>query len=88
MQVGISDQKRFYTLPEIIEITGVSLSTLYKLRSTGDLIFRKFGGRTVVLKGDFDAYVADLPICQAEPQPGITGRRKRAVARPAASPRL
>ncbi|RUU46621.1 DNA-binding protein [Mesorhizobium sp. M6A.T.Ce.TU.002.03.1.1] len=62
-------EKKFYTVDEIISLTGSSRATIYRLRGRGVIQFRKFGGRTVIPRLEFDQYMDDLPIIPAEAQP-------------------
>ncbi|SDP55355.1 DNA binding domain-containing protein, excisionase family [Phyllobacterium sp. YR620] len=68
MQTTDQFTKLFYSVAEIAMITGSTTAMIYKMRERGELVFRKFGGKTVILKSDFDAYIANLQVCPAEPQ--------------------
>ena len=49
------------TIPEAVEMTGISRTTLYKLFSEGKLTRRKMGKRSLVLIEDLERYVKSLP---------------------------
>ncbi|MER8523331.1 helix-turn-helix domain-containing protein [Mesorhizobium sp. M0522] len=70
--------KNFYTIKDLMHLTGVSRATIYNMRARGALQFRKFGGRPVVLRDDFDRYMDALPLVPAEPGPLPSHLRKSA----------
>ena len=49
--------KRFFRIPEAVEYSGESRSTLYEAHKRGDLIFTKFGAATRIERCDLDAYL-------------------------------
>ena len=53
--------KAALTLPEFCKAYGVSRSFAYREIGDGKLVTRKAGRRTLVLKTDADAWLANLP---------------------------
>lgn len=49
--------KRYFKIPEAVDYSGHSRSTLYEAHKRGELIFTKFGGATRIEKADLDAYL-------------------------------
>lgn len=54
------------TIPDAVKATGMSRSALYEAMKRGDLIARKSGRRTLICFADLEAFLANLPIYQAE----------------------
>jgi excisionase family DNA binding protein len=54
----MQERPRFYTLQQLVELTGFSRPHFYNLHDRGHLTLRKAGGRTVVLREDVDAWIA------------------------------
>ncbi|MBN8182022.1 helix-turn-helix domain-containing protein [Roseibium aggregatum] len=50
-----------FNVPSIAELLGISVPSVYRMFYRGDLISRKIGGRTVVLRKDLEAYLDALP---------------------------
>lgn len=50
--------KPFYTIAEVIALSGLSRSHLYNERARGRLQFHKCGGRTVILAESFAAWMS------------------------------
>ncbi|MBY5619971.1 helix-turn-helix transcriptional regulator [Rhizobium leguminosarum] len=53
-------ERRFYVLKQIMEITGFSRTHLYNEHSRGKLVFKKAGGRTVVMVEDFERWIGSF----------------------------
>lgn len=49
------------TIPEAVEMTGISRSSLYKMFSEGKLPRRKNGKRSLILIEDLERVVKSLP---------------------------
>ena len=49
------------TIPEAVEATGISRSSLYEALRRGDLAAKKAGRRTLIPMADLQAYLASLP---------------------------
>ncbi len=70
-------QKKLYSIDEVIGITGLSRSSIYKARQLSLIKFRKFLGKTVVTAEDLDAFVSSLP--EAELVEGPPPQRRVAL---------
>lgn len=55
-----------YSIDEVSVLTGIGKTKLYSAISNGSLAARKFGKRTLVLKGDIDRFLNQLPQIQSE----------------------
>lgn len=49
------------TISEARQLTGLSRTTFYKLFTSGKLIPRKAGKRTLILASDLEAFINGLP---------------------------
>ena len=49
------------TIPEAVEMTGISRTSLYRLFSEGKLVRRKNGKRSLILVEDLERVVKSLP---------------------------
>ena len=49
------------SIDEVVRLTSIGRSTLYKLIASGRLIARKVGRRTFILRRDLDAFMTELP---------------------------
>lgn len=56
------------SIGEACAITGIGRTNLYKAINSGVLKARKYGKRTIILRGDLDAFLASL-----EAYPASTG---------------
>lgn len=54
-------QKIALTIPEAVQVSGISRSTLYEIFKTGKLNPRKQGTRTLVLADELKSFVENLP---------------------------
>ena len=54
------------TVAETAKAAGVCRQTIYNEINTGRLIARKMGARTIILHGDYLAWLAALPIMKIE----------------------
>jgi len=52
------------TLGQASVVSGIGRTKLYEAIAKGDLIARKYGSRTIVLKGDLLRFLASLPEVQ------------------------
>lgn len=50
-----------YTLPEAVQMTGISRTFFYKLFQEGKIRPRKSGRRTLILTEDLDRFISGLP---------------------------
>jgi predicted DNA-binding transcriptional regulator AlpA len=62
----MQDRQRFYTLQQLVKMTGFSRAHFYNEAARGKLVMRKAGGRTVVLAEDLDAWIATFEPLPAE----------------------
>ena len=49
--------KRFFKMPEAVEYSGHSRSSLYEAHKRGELVLTKFGSATRIERADLDAYL-------------------------------
>lgn len=54
------------TIPEAVQLTGISRSTIYEALKRREIAARKCGRRTLLLYTDLEAYVSSLPPFRAE----------------------
>ena len=54
-------EKLAYTIPEAVEVSGRSRTSLYGSFKSGKLIARKDGTRTVILASDLRSWLENLP---------------------------
>ncbi len=57
--------KAYGTVPEAVQYSGMSRTTIYAALQRGDLSARKAGRRTLISFADLQAYLASLPAYQA-----------------------
>ena len=57
--------KRAYTVKEFCFAHGIGRTQVYEEIKYGRLIAHKCGGRTLILRGDSDAWLASLPVMNA-----------------------
>ena len=57
--------KAYGTLPEAVQFSGMSRTSIYEALKRGDLNARKAGRRTLISFRDLEAYLASLPTYQA-----------------------
>jgi len=57
-----SMNKLSVTIPEAVQMTGISRTALYKLFATGTLPRRKNGKRSLILVADLEKVVHSLPV--------------------------
>jgi excisionase family DNA binding protein len=53
--------KLAYTISELPKLTGVGRSRLYQAISSGTLVAKKLGRRTIVLSSDLERFLNTLP---------------------------
>ena len=58
--------KAYCTLPEAVEFSGMSRTSIYEALKRGDLTARKAGRRTLISFAGLEAYIASLPTYQSE----------------------
>jgi excisionase family DNA binding protein len=56
-----AERPNAYRPEEVQRRTGLTKGTVYKAIKDGDLVARKYGRCTVVLAGDLDRFLANLP---------------------------
>jgi excisionase family DNA binding protein len=56
--------KAYGTLPEAVQFSGMSRTSIYEALKRGDLTARKAGRRTLISFADLEAYLASLPTYQ------------------------
>ena len=56
------NEKPFYTLKELADMLGLKPKSMYNLVYSGKLPARKWGGRWIVTKKDFEKYLEELPM--------------------------
>jgi hypothetical protein len=54
--------KLAYSMPEAVEVTGISRSMLYEEIGAGRLIARKRGSSTIILATDLNDFLTALPV--------------------------
>jgi excisionase family DNA binding protein len=52
-------EKLAYTIPEVAELTGLSVSYLYRLSADGTLPVAKIGTRVIVISGDLNNWLRE-----------------------------
>ena len=57
--------KAYGTLPEAVQYSGMSRTSIYEALKRGDLTARKAGRRTLISFTDLQAYLANLPTYRA-----------------------
>lgn len=50
-----------YTVEQVCELTSVGRTTVYAAIRSGNLVARKLGRRTILLRSDVDAWLAACP---------------------------
>jgi excisionase family DNA binding protein len=50
------------SIAEVVRILGIGRSTLYAIIKEGRLPVRKIGRRSLILREDFDRFIATLPV--------------------------
>ena len=58
----MSNEKPFYTLKELADMLGIKHKSVYNLVYAGKLPARKWGGRWIVTKKDFERFLEELPM--------------------------
>lgn len=53
------------TIPQSVEISGLSRSAIYRAAKEGKLTIRKNGGRSLILLSDLQAFLQSLPAAEA-----------------------
>ncbi len=56
--------KAYGTLPEAVQFSGMSRTSIYEALKRGDLSARKAGRRTLISFADLQAYLTNLPAYQ------------------------
>ena len=56
------------TIPNVIKESTFGRTSIYKAIAAGELITRKHGRRTIVLRSDFNKFMASLPVIPAKSQ--------------------
>jgi len=63
---NFSTEKRGLTVDEACHTGGFGRSRFYEAVAAGQLVVRKFGKRTIVLRDDLDRFLDSLPVANAE----------------------
>ncbi len=56
-----SDGKLAFNIREVVQVTGIGRSTLFKHLKDGRLKARRANGRLLVLRADLERFLANLP---------------------------
>ena len=56
-----------YTIDEGCSVVGIARTAFYKAISTGELVARKYGRKTLILASDLHRFIEGLP--KIEPKP-------------------
>jgi excisionase family DNA binding protein len=59
-------QREGLSIPEACRVAGIGRTKIYEAIASGTLTARKFGKRTLVLRADLQAFLASLPVVQAD----------------------
>jgi excisionase family DNA binding protein len=62
----VAVEKLGLTIAEAAFAAGIGRSRLYEAIADGQLTARKFGARTVILRGDLDSFLNALPAVKGE----------------------
>jgi excisionase family DNA binding protein len=57
-------QKLYGSVPDAVEFSGMSRTSIYEALKRGDLTARKAGRRTLISFAELEAYLASLPTYQ------------------------
>lgn len=57
----VSVQREGLSVTEACSVAGIGRSRLYQAISSGQLIARKFGNRTIILRNDLMQFLGSLP---------------------------
>lgn len=49
------------SIPEAVKASGIGRTTIFDMIKTGRLPAKKLGARTIILRSDLEAFVANLP---------------------------
>jgi excisionase family DNA binding protein len=81
---AIDDDADAYNLPTVCRHSAAGRTTIYAEIAAGRLRAVKLGTRTLILKRDYDRWLAGLPALHADAadRPVATGRRRRANGAP------
>jgi Helix-turn-helix domain len=60
-------EERAYNIPEVCEIARAGRTSVYAAIQSGELIARKRGRRTIVLKADLRQWLERLPLVVSKP---------------------
>ena len=62
VRVRLPVTKLAYTIPEVVEATGICRTLIYQDIVAGRLVARKRGSKTIVLNADLVAFLDALPL--------------------------
>lgn len=54
-------EREGYSIPEAAEVASISRTKIYEAIKSGNLVARKHGKRTIILRDDLRAFLAALP---------------------------
>jgi hypothetical protein len=74
MSTATTVAREAYSPTDFCEAFGVGLTTFWRIAKRGDLLTRKIGSRTIVLRADAEAWLASLPT-GVQSHPWKAGRR-------------
>jgi predicted DNA-binding transcriptional regulator AlpA len=63
---NFTSEKRGLSVRETCDVGGFGRSRFYEVVATGQLVARKFGRRTIVLREDLDRFLDSLPATNGE----------------------
>lgn len=57
----INHNNQIYSITDVVEITGLGRTSIYKAIKDGGLTAKKFGNRTLIPAASLDAWIDNLP---------------------------
>lgn len=64
-KIADNPPKRLYEVQEVIAITSLGRTSIYKAIGEGLLIAKKFGKKTLITAESLEAFIASLPLLSA-----------------------
>jgi excisionase family DNA binding protein len=55
-------QREGISISEVCTIAGIGRTKIYQAIASGELVARKYGKRTIILRQDLQAFLAALPV--------------------------
>ena len=56
-----TNQKKLYTIRDVIEITSLGRTSVYQAIKKGELVVKKFGAKSLVTAESIESFIASLP---------------------------